>query len=120
MSCGTTEASELVIGDDYRGIHSKGLTVTFCAIPNFTVAGCEAKMGFADDNGNTLIVTGGSVTDNGDGTWTAEIDITKTESATLPAGIYSWSVEITEGGYEYTVAKSINTQTKIRWVAKQT
>lgn len=120
MSCGTTEAFELVIGDDYLGVHSRGITVDFCAIPEFTIGSVEAKMGFDDSEGHTLIVTGGTVTDNEDGTWKAQIDITKVQSATLTPGIYDWSVEVTEGGYEYTVAKSINSRTKIRWVAKQT
>lgn len=113
-------AKIIVIGDDYLAVNGKSITTDFDAIANFTVGDCEAKMGFDDGKGNTLIVTGGDVTDNGDGTWKASIDITKTQTGTLSPGNYDWSIEIVDGGTEYTVAMSLIPQDKLKVVAKQT
>jgi hypothetical protein len=53
------------------------------------------------------LVATGTVTDNGDGTWTASFDLTKGQTAGLTAPQYDWSVEIVgAGGAEITQVRS--------------
>lgn len=121
MTCpDLSESKILVIGDDYLATNGRSITVDFCEIDNFTPASCEAKLGFDDGEGNTLLITGGVVTDNGDGTWKASVDITNVESSTLEAGDYNWSLEVSESGVEYTVARNRLQNQRIKWVDKQT
>lgn len=118
MTCGNTTASQLVIGDDYLVSNSRAIIVNVCSVTGMTTA-ASAKIGFAD-NANTLEITGGVITDAGNGIWVIQFNVTKEQTASLPPGRYDWSVELSQSGKEITVAKSISYETKIQWVKKQT
>lgn len=118
MTCGNTTASQLVIGDDYLVSNSRAIIVNVCSVTGMTVD-ATPRLGFSKGN-ETLTITDGSVVDAGNGIWVIRFNISRTDSEGLTPGMYDWSVELSQGGKEVTVAKSISYETKIEWVRKQT
>ena len=119
MACTPTDVTQLVIGDDYLAANGRALTATFCEPSNMTPAECTARLGFANSQ-DTLVITGGVVADNDDGTWSVQFSWNDTDTQSLTPGRYDWSIEIVQGTTEITVAKSISYETRIDWVTKQT
>lgn len=110
--------TELIIGDDYLAANGRAIEVTFNAITGFTVGTCTAKIGFEDQSGNTLEVSGGSCTDVGGGSWKASIDITKAANSAVVAGDYDYAVEVADGGTEITVDYNTSRTDRVRWKEK--
>jgi hypothetical protein len=97
--------SPIIRGDDYLAANNRAFTWTFAAITGLSAATCTSKLGFK--SGATTLVVTGTVTDNGNGTWTASHDVTRVQSATLTQQQYDWSVEIVHsGGTEITPVRS--------------
>jgi hypothetical protein len=97
--------SPIIRGDDYLAANARALTWTFSAITGMSAGTSTAQLGFK--SGTSTLVATGTVTDNGDGTWTASFDLTKGQTAGLTAPQYDWSVEIVgAGGAEITQVRS--------------
>lgn len=120
----TERVPYLVIGDDYKFIDGRSISLTFNEIDGFTIGNCDAKLGFAHSDTNddaSMTTTDYQLSDNNDGTWTVHFDIDKTQTENvLTQGNYHWSIEISESGEEITVAKSVNKSDRISWLNKQT
>ncbi len=110
---GTIE--EIIIGDDYLAANDRAFEWTVDEIPGFVAASCTCTFG-GKYKDNSWLVTG-TVTDNGDDTWTLRFNLAATDTATLEPGQYRWSVEVKYNGTEVTRVKSDCT-TKL--VEKQT
>lgn len=110
---------ELVLGDDYLTSNGRALEWTFPAIAGFTTS-ATGKLGLRSDCNNELILTNGVVTDVGGGDWKVTFDVLGTDTENLTPGNYDWSVEITQGGVEVTIAKNTMVRTMTRMVEKQT
>lgn len=108
----------LIIGDDYKGDNDRSIDLTFDAISDFTTAAI-GKLGFTSRD-DSLLVTGGVVVDNEDGTWTVSFEIDQADTAGLTPGSYNWSVEISQGGEEITVGRNETKVEQIQWVEKHT
>lgn len=116
---GTLE--ELIIGDDYLLANGRALEWVFDEITGITTAG-EVHFGLQDAlTGDEVYVnTAGTITDLGDGTFKAIIEIPKAALTALTPGQYDYSVQVVEGTTEITIAKNRQIRTRVRLVAKQT
>jgi hypothetical protein len=114
LSCTTEQATVLVKGYDYKGNNGRGITIDFCAVEEFVVGSCTGQLGFSDGT-NTLLVTGGVASDNGDGTWKLQFDIDQADTTSLTAGRYAWQVSLIQGGEEILVGRSTNSREEIVW-----
>lgn len=114
----TVDVEFLIIGDDYKADNERTINFTFDAIPDFTLA-AVGKMGFDNDE-DSLLVEGGTLTDNEDGTWTVSFEIDQADTTGLTPGNYNWSIEISEGGEEVTVGRNDTKVEQIKWVEKYT
>jgi hypothetical protein len=97
--------SPIIRGDDYLAVNGRALTWTFSAVTGLSAGTSTAKLGF--QSGTSILQVTGTVTDNGNGTWTASFDLTRTQTAGLTGRQYDWSVEIVgSGGTEITPVRS--------------
>jgi hypothetical protein len=95
----------ILIGDDYLAANGRAFVWTVAAIPGITPGTSTAR--FGGKYGSTTWLVTGTVTDNGNGTWTLSCDMTRTVSGALVPGVYDWSVEIlSNGGTEITPVRS--------------
>lgn len=106
---------EIIIGDDYLAANGRAFSWTVDAVQGFVVGDCTCSFG-GKYKDNAWLVTG-TITDNGDGTWTLSFNLPDTATANLEPGQYRWSVEVQHSGVEITRVKSDCT-TKL--VEKQT
>lgn len=106
---------EIIIGDDYLAANGRAFSWTVDAVQGFVVGDCTCSFG-GKYKDNAWLVTG-SITDNGDDTWTLSFDLEASDTANLEPGEYRWSAQVKFNGKEVTKVKSDCT-TKL--VEKQT
>ena len=95
----------ILIGDDYLAANGRAFRWTISAITGITPGTSTAR--FGGKYGSTTWLVTGTVTDNGNGTWTLSCDMTRTVSGALVPGVYDWSVEIvSNSGTEITPVRS--------------
>lgn len=118
----TGTLNPIIIGDDYKVSNSRAFEWTFEAIDNFTPASCSVKFGgkLPNDQTEAFLVEDGTVSNLGGGLWKAVVELDKDDTEGLTAGLYDWSVEVTEGGEEVTIARNNSNNTRVRLVEKQT
>lgn len=107
----------LIIGDDYLAANDRALQWTVATPTGVTVGVATCQLGFLLGT-NTLQVDG-TLTDAGGGNSLLSFDLTRAQTETLPAGFYSWSVQITsDDAKEITKVKS--SSAKVQWAEKYT
>ncbi len=95
----------ILIGDDYLAANGRAFSWTISPISGITPGTSTAR--FGGKYGSTTWLVTGTVTDNGNSTWTLSCDMTRTVSGALIPGVYDWSVEIlSSGGTEITPVRS--------------
>lgn len=89
----------IVIGDDYLAANGRAFTWTISAIAGITPGTATAYFGGTSTGSpqHTFLVTG-TVTDNGNGTWTVRCDMPRATSATLLEQQYEWTLGIQASG----------------------
>lgn len=107
--------NEIIIGDDYLAANGRAFSWTVDEVQGFVVGSCTCSFG-GKYKDNAWLVTG-TITDNGDDTWTLSFDLPDTATADIEPGQYRWSVEVQHAGVVITRVKSDCT-TKL--VEKQT
>ena len=112
---------ELIIDDDYLAANGRALQWSFNEITGITTS-ATAKFGIKDVKTGLEVYTNtsGIVTEPTSGTFLASFDIVKTALSALTPGEYDWSVEVTEGAVEITIAKNRQNKTRVKLVEKQT
>lgn len=114
-TAGTIE-STLIIGDDYLNANGRAFSWTVAAITGITAATATCSFGGVYKTSSWLVT--GTLTDNGNSTWTLRFDLPKSVTSLLEPGYYDWSVEIaSSGGTEVTPVKSGR---DAKWVEKRT
>lgn len=94
---------EIIIGDDYLAANGRAFEWVVDAVDGFVVGACTCSFG-GKYKDNAWLVTG-TITDNGDDTWTLSFDLEAADTATLEPGKYKWSVQVTHDGTEVTRVK---------------
>lgn len=107
--------TSIIIGDDYLAANGRAFTWTVDEVQGVSAASCTCEFG-GKYKDNAWLVTG-TITDNGDDTWTLSFDLEASDTATLEPGEYRWSAQVKFSGKEVTKVKSDCT-TKL--VEKQT
>ncbi len=100
---GTIE--EIIIGDDYLAANDRAFEWTVDEIPGFVAGSCTCTFGGKLNSDNAWAVNG-SITDNGDDTWTLSFDLPAAATASLKEGGYLWSVQVEYQGKEVTRVKA--------------
>jgi hypothetical protein len=98
---------DIIIGDDYLASNGRAFQWTFTPNSGFVAATSSCKFGGSNADGTSEWLVTGTVTDNGNGTWTISFDLPIATTATLLEGMHDWSAEcVSAGGIEITKKRS--------------
>jgi hypothetical protein len=84
---------DIIIGDDYLAANGRAFQWTFTPNSGFVAATSSCKFGGSNASGTSTWLVTGTVTDNGNGTWTISFDLPLATTSTLLEGLHDWSVE---------------------------
>jgi hypothetical protein len=84
---------DIIIGDDYLAANGRAFQWTFTPNSEFVAATSSCKFGGSNADGTSTWLVAGTVTDNGNGTWTISFDLPLSTTSTLLEGLHDWSVE---------------------------
>lgn len=122
VSLNGTINGSIIIGDDYNAANERAFEWEFAAITGFNAGTATGKFGAKHvnrPNDYSFLVTNGTVTDEGGGTWKVSFDLDKTDTESLIEGSYDWSVEIVDGGEEITIAGNTETPRNLLKLAEK-
>lgn len=95
----TGSVRPIVIGDDYLAANGRAFSWTIAAISGITPGTATAYFGGTSTGTPTdEFKVSGTVSDNGNGTWTIRCDMTAAVSATLLEQQYEWTLGIQAAG----------------------
>jgi hypothetical protein len=98
---------DIIIGDDYLAANGRAFQWTFTPNSGFVAATSSCKFGGSNASGTSTWLVTGTVTDNGNGTWTISFDLPLATTSTLLEGMHDWSAEcVSAGGIEITKNRS--------------
>lgn len=97
--------SPIFIGDDYLASINRAFEFNFVPRSGFVLGTSTCSLGFICDAVASALLKSGTLTNNGDGTWKASYDVSRTDTATLLEQFYRWSASVTNNaGVTVTIA----------------
>jgi hypothetical protein len=84
---------DIIIGDDYLAANGMAFQWTFTPNSGFVAATSSCKFGGSNASGTSTWLVTGTVTDNGNSTWTISFDLPLATTSTLLEGMHEWSAE---------------------------